>query len=358
MSNSPLLTSGRLGAIDMKNRVVMAPLTRSRANTMAVHSDLAIEYYRQRAGAGLIITEATQVSYEAMGYCRTPGLHTPEQMAIWSKVVKAVHDAGGKIVVQLWHVGRIAHPLNRGVEADIVAPSALAAPGQMWTDEQGMQPHPVPRQLETEEIARIASDFAQAAQNAIAVGFDGVEIHSANGYLLHQFLSSNVNQRTDRYGGSIENRIRMPLEVVEAVLAKLPADRVGIRVSPGHQFNGIEEADMAELYAAYLTRLDSLGLAYLHVMRPFTHASDADAVGLARANYKGAMIVAGGYDAVTGAEAITAGIAEAVAFGRPYIANPDLAERIASGAPLAEPHQATFYTPGAKGYTDYPRLAA
>ncbi|MDX2308328.1 MAG: alkene reductase [Hyphomicrobium sp.] len=355
---SSLLAPLRLGAIELKNSIVMAPLTRSRANPMAVPSDLAVEYYGQRAGAGLIVTEATQVSDEAMGYARTPGVHTAEQVAVWSKVAKAVHDRGGKIVMQLWHVGRIAHPLNRGFTADIVAPSAIAAPGQMWTDQSGMQPFPVPRALATDEIAGIAADFATAAENALAAGFDGVEIHSANGYLLHQFLSTNANQRTDRYGGSIENRIRMPLEIVEAVLAKVPADRVGIRVSPGHTFNGIEEADRDALYAAYLARLNEYGLAYLHVMRPTANAYTSDPVTMARKHWTGRLVAAGGYTPETGAALVASGGADAVAFGQNYIANPDLAKRIETGAPLNSPDPSTFYTPGPVGYIDYPVLAA
>ncbi|MDX2289414.1 MAG: alkene reductase [Hyphomicrobiaceae bacterium] len=354
---SDLLTPTRLGAIDLKNRVVMAPLTRSRASSLAVPSELAARYYAQRAGSGLIITEATQVSFEAMGYPRTPGLHTEEQIARWREIVAAVHAAGGKIVVQIWHVGRIVNQLNRGVSADVVAPSALQAPGKMYTDAKGMQDHDTPRALETDEVARIVADFARAARVAMEVGFDGVEVHSANGYLLHQFLSSNVNQRTDRYGGSIENRIRMPLEVIDAVVAEIGADRVGVRVSPGHGFNGIEEADLEALYAQYLGALDQRGLAYLHVMRPFTHAFETDVVALARAHYSGTMMVAGGYDVESAVAAVRDPQIAAVAFGRAYIANPDLVARIAHGLAWAEPHQATFYTPGEKGYTDYPTAA-
>lgn len=344
----------RLGALELANRIVMAPLTRSRASALGVPAEIAATYYAQRASAGLIIAEATQVSFEGMGYSRTPGAHTPEQMAGWRRIVDAVHAKGGKMVLQIFHVGRIAHPLNRGVAADVVAPSAIAAPGKMWTDQQQMQPHATPRALATDEIARVAADFATAATNAIEAGFDGVELHSANGYLLHQFLSSNVNQRTDRYGGSIENRVRMPLEVLEAILARVPAQRVGVRVSPGHTFNAIEEADMADLYAHYLGRLAGYGLAYLHVMRPFANQASDDPVTMARRHYTGRMIAAGGYTGETAAALVAAGGAEAVAFGQAYIANPDLAERIRAGKALATPDQSTFYTPGEKGYTDYP----
>lgn len=358
MSHDALFRPLQLGAVTLPNRIVMAPLTRSRADAMGVPAPFATDYYAQRAGAGLIITEATQISFEGMGYTRTPGIHTDAQIAAWNRVAKAVHDRGGRIFMQLWHVGRIASRANRGVAADVVAPSAIAAPGTIWTDQSGMQPHDQPRALTTDEIPRIAAEFAQGARNAIAAGFDGVELHSANGYLLQQFLSSNVNQRTDKYGGSIENRIRMPLDVLEAILAAVPRDRVGIRVSPGHQFNSIEEVDREELYSRYLKELSKYGLAYLHVMRPTANKLDADTVAQARAHFSGPLIAAGGYDAVSGTALIERGGADAVAFGTNYIANPDLAERIRKGAPLNVPQQETFYTPGEAGYTDYPALAA
>lgn len=355
-SGAALFEPTRLGGIALKNRVVMAPLTRSRASQTGVPADFAAEYYAQRAGAGLIITEATQVSFEAMGYPRTPGLHTPEQLAAWRPIVEAVHARGGRIVAQLWHVGRIANRLNRGETADVVAPSAVQAPGKMYTDTAGMADHDAPRALETDEIARVAGDFARAARNAIEVGFDGVELHSANGYLLHQFLSSNVNRREDRYGGSVENRMRMPLEVLDAIVAEIGAERTGIRVSPGHTFNGIEEHDVTELYPRYYRALDTRGLAYLHVMRPFANDTELDLVAMANETYGGNLIVCGGYDRAGAIMALTSGQADAVAFGKAYIANPDLAERLKHDAPLSEPHQATFYTPGRRGYTDYPTM--
>ena len=357
-TQSPLFTPVRLGALDLKNRVVMAPLTRSRSSDLAVPPQFAADYYSQRASAGLIITEATQVSYDAMGYSRTPGAHTDAQLNIWKSVAGAVHAKGGKIVMQLWHVGRIASRLNTGTDRDVVAPSAVAAPGKMYTDAKGMVDHDTPRALETNEIAAVAKDFALAARNAIDAGFDGVEIHSANGYLLHQFLSTNVNKRIDMYGGSIENRVRMPLEVVEAVVSAVPPERVGIRVSPGHQFNGIEETDLEVLYGHYLPRLNTYGLAYLHVMRPTANPMVIDPVTLAHDLYSGPIIAAGNYDATGGAALLVSGGADAIAFGRAYIANPDLVERLKAGAPLNQPHEATFYTPGETGYTDYPRLVA
>lgn len=345
------------GALSLKNRVVMAPLTRSRASARGVPAEYTVEYYRQRAGAGLIITEASQISFEGMGYPRTPGVHLPEQLERWVPIIKGVHERGSKIVSQLWHVGRIAADINRGESADVVAPSAIRAPGAMYTDAKGMIEHDLPRALEEADIARIARDYAKAARNAIQVGFDGVELHSANGYLLHQFLSTNVNQRADRYGGSIENRLRMPLEMLDAIIAEVGADRVGVRVSPGHTFNGIEEADMEALYTQYLEALEKRRLAYLHVMRPFANTAETDVVALAKSAYTGKIIVCGGYNAVSGAREIEDGRADAVAFGQLYISNPDLVERFRRGAPLNEPDQATFYTPGLAGYTDYPALA-
>jgi N-ethylmaleimide reductase len=355
---SALLNPVRLGAIDLKNRIVMAPLTRSRASDLAVPAAFAADYYAQRASAGLIVTEATQVSYDAMGYCRTPGAHTPDQLTRWAAVADAVHANGGKIVMQIWHVGRIASRLNTGTPRDVVAPSAVQAPGKMYTDAKGMVDHDVPRALDTHEISDIVRDFATAAKNAIETGFDGVEVHSANGYLLHQFLSSNVNRRTDAYGGSIESRARMPLEVIEAVVKAAGHERTGVRISPAHIFNGIEEADAQDLYTHYLGKIAEMKLAYLHVMRPMVGEMTFDPVTMARAAYKGPIIAAGGYDGASGAALIAAGGADAVAFGKAYISNPDLVERLKTGAPLTEPHEATFYTPGEKGYTDYPRMVA
>ena len=354
MSQSPLFQPTELGAIELKNSIALAPLTRSRANNMGVPSDLAQTYYAQRGQAGLLITEATQVSFEGMGYPRTPGAHTPDQMAAWSQIAEAAHAVGSKIVMQLFHVGRIASALNRGQAADVVAPSAIQAPGEMYTDSEGMQPHDTPRALETDEIARVADDFATAAKNALEAGFDGVEYHSANGYLVHQFLSSNVNQRDDRYGGSVQNRMRAPLEILDTMLAAVPKERLGIRVSPGHTFNGIEEADTDALYAAYYAELNARKLAYLHVMRPFANTASADPVTEARKHYSGKIMACGGYEFGSASELLSSGGAEVVAFGRSFIPNPDLPLRFAVGAPLNEPDTDTFYSPGAKGYTDYP----
>jgi len=354
MSNVGLFAPKTFGALSLKNSLVLAPLTRARANDHGVPSELAAVYYAQRAQAGLLITEATQISFEGMGYPRTPGIHDPAQLDAWRRIVETVHGIGGTFVCQLWHVGRVANTINRGRQADVVAPSALQLEGQMYTDAQGMQPHSQPRALETHEIGRLAEQYAKAAANAQAVGFDGVEFHCANGYLMHQFLSSNVNRRTDRYGGSIENRARAPLEILDAILTAVPADRVGIRVSPTHAFNSIEEADSEDLYRYFYAELAKRRLAYLHVMRPFTNTSSIDSVANARAQYPGNLIACGGYDAASGHQALSEDTADAIAYGKLFIANPDLPLRLHLEAPLAEPNAKTFYTPGAKGYTDYP----
>jgi len=357
MSTAPLFNSVSLSGMTLKNRMALAPLTRSRADAMGVPADFAATYYKQRSGAGLVITEATQVSFEGMGYCRTPGMHTDAQVAAWKPIVEGVQAEGAKIFAQLFHVGRIAHPLNRGVAAETVAPSAIQAAGEMYTDQEGMKPHPTPRELGTAEIARVADDFATAAKRAVEAGFDGVELHSANGYLLHQFLSSNANQRDDRYGGSIENRVRAPLEILDAMIAAIGADKLGIRVSPGHAFNDIAEDDTDALYAHYFRELDQRGLVYLHVMRPFANAVERDYVTMAREAYSGAVIACGNYDAESGAELIASGGADIVAYGGSFIANPDLPTRFREGLPLAEANPDTFYTPGPEGYTTYPAYA-
>jgi N-ethylmaleimide reductase len=357
MSASSLFTPVSLGSIELKNRIVMPPLTRSRATPDGVPSPHAAQYYSERAaGAGLVIAEATQVSFGAQGYCRTPGAHTPEQMARWTTIVDAVHAKGGKIVLQIWHCGRITTGLNRFKGGDAVGPSAVQAAGKMYTDQAGMQPHDTPRALTAAEIAAIVSDFADTAERAMTAGFDGVEIHSANGYLLHQFLSTNANARTDQYGGSIENRMRMPFEVIAAVVARIGADRTGVRISPGHTFNDIVEADTSALYGQYVPALSRLGLAYLHVMRPMANALDFDPVTMGRGLYIGKMIACGGYDSATGAALVAAGGADAVGFGVPFISNPDLPARFKLGVALSAPDQATYYTVGPKGYISYPTM--
>ncbi len=344
-----------LGSITLKNRIVMAPMTRSRADVEGVPSSLTIEYYTQRAAAGLIITEGTQPSEGGQGYARTPGIHTPAQLARWREVTDAVHAEGGRIFLQIMHAGRIAHPANRLVSDQPVAPSAIRPETtKMWTDAEGMQDIPEPRALETSEIPGIIEQYAQATTNALEAGFDGVEFHAASGYLPMQFLSSATNRRTDQYGGSLANRLRFVLETLAAMIkAAGSSDKVGIKLSPEMPFNDIGDANPQETYAALARELDLLKLAYVHVMRT---GSATNYVELVRGLYKGVLFAGGGYTAATGEALLTARGADAIVFGSLYIANPDLVARFQSGAELASANPATFYTPGATGYTDYPAL--
>ncbi|MFZ4530209.1 MAG: alkene reductase [Alsobacter sp.] len=350
-----------LGALSLQNAVVMAPLTRQRADGLGVPQPHVVEYYAQRASAGLIIAEGTQPSFSGQGYCRTPGIHTPEQIAAWRLVTDAVHSHGAKMVLQIMHCGRIAHPLNRKIPDAPVAPSAVTPAGTMWTDQQQMQPYPAPRALETAELPALVEEFAQASRNAIAAGFDGVELHAANGYLLNQFLSSNTNLRTDGYGMSVEGRIRFVVEVTQAVAAAIGVGKTAIRISPGHMFNDLVDADPIATHTALLDALPTAQMAYVHVMiatafaEALNNAGDpAHALQVMRAHAKGPMLAAGGYTAQTGEAALASGLLQAVVFGRPFIANPDLVARMQHGTALAEPRQDLFYTPGPEGYSDYP----
>jgi len=349
-----------LGPLTLPNRLVLAPLTRNRAGAGRVPSALAPTYYAQRASAGLLITEASQISPQGIGYPGTPGIHTPEQIAGWRKVTEAVHAAGGRIFIQLWHVGRISHPsFHNG--ALPVAPSAIAAPGDAFT-ETGLQPFPVPRALELSELPGIVADYAQAARNAIEAGFDGVEVHGANGYLLDQFLRDGTNHRTDAYGGPVANRARLLLEVVEAVTGAIGRERVGVRLSPNGAFNGISDSDPATTFGYAASELDKLGVVYLHTIERFGEEA-APATGVIgpdffRARFSGRIITNGGYGDRAKAEATLArGDADLIAFGTAFLANPDLPARLHQHAPLNTPDRATFYGGGAKGYTDYPTLA-
>ncbi|MDE3225787.1 MAG: alkene reductase [Nitrospirota bacterium] len=350
------------GSLELKNRIVMAPMTRSRASVTGVPSDLAVTYYAQRADAGLIVTEGTQPSANGQGYPRTPGMHSPEQIAAWRKVTEAVHARGGRIVLQLMHTGRIAHRLNRTVEGPPVAPSAVRAAGQMYTDVLGLQDHSMPRALATEEIPSVIDEYRQATINALLAGFDGVELHGANGYLPMQFLASNSNRRTDRYGGTIQNRARFVIETLEAMADGAgSASRIGLRVSPGNTFNDIQESDPLDLYPYLAKAINPLGLAYLHVQRSGKlpqQAQTFDPVALMRTHFTGPIIATGGFDRDSANELLRRGEADLIGFARPFVANPDLVRRFRSGAPLAQPDPATFYTPGPKGYIDYPRLEA
>ena len=342
----------------LPNRLVMAPLTRNRARG-TVPGDLAVDYYSQRAGAGLIITEGSQPSARGQGYLDTPGFHSPEQLAGWRRVADAVHAEGGRIVAQLMHAGRISHPDNTGGQ-EIVAPSALAAPDAMFTA-TGMQPYPVPRALETAEVADVVQEFVDAAKGAVEAGLDGVEVHAANGYLIHQFLAPGSNQRTDEYGGSPENRVRFALEVTRAVVDAIGADRVGIRISPAHNIQGATEEDAADVEATYtelVQGLAPLGLAYLSILAD----PRLDLTQRLRKEFGGVVIANDGFGEITTREKAQAildeDLADAVAVGRLFLANPDLPTRWQTGAALNEPNPDTFYGGGAEGYTDYPSLDA
>jgi N-ethylmaleimide reductase len=348
-----------LGDLELANRVVMAPLTRLRSGAAGVPNDLVAEHYAQRAGVGLIITEGTYPNAESRAYPGQPGIVTDEQAAGWSRVAEAVHARGGKLVMQVMHGGRVSHTDITGTDR-IVAPSAIAIQGEAHTP-TGKVPYPVPHALTTDEVRSTLADIVAASKRAVDAGLDGVEVHSANGYLLHEFLSPNTNQRTDAYGGSPENRARAVIEVVTAIVAEVGAGRVGIRISPMHHVQGMHEVDEADVLATYGHLVDSLrplGLAYLSVL----HSDPAgELVQELRRRFDGPVIANSGFGTVTTREEAVALIdsahADAVAVGRPVIANPDLVERWAGQHPENEPNAALFYAPGAEGYTDYPTLA-
>ena len=360
---SDLFQPFQLGPITLANRVVMAPLTRSRAEAGNVPGPLTVEYYTQRATIGLIIAEATQVSATAQGYPNTPGLHTAEQVAGWRKVTDAVHAQGGKIFVQLWHVGRMSHTAYQPDGQAPVAPSAIAAKAKTFVPGQGMVDCSTPRALETAEIAGVVNDFRTAARNAIDAGFDGVEIHGAHGYLIDAFLRDGSNHRTDQYGGSIENRARFLLEVMTAVTAEIGADRVGIRLSPVSPVNDSSESNPQPLFEYVVRELEKLHPVFLHVVEGHTGGPrdnapfDYDAL---RKLYSGVWMVNNGYSNAMAQEAVTSGHADLVSFGRPALCNPDLVRRLKENAPLNEPFADTgFYGgSGPHGYTDYPFLPA
>ncbi|MDE2619338.1 MAG: alkene reductase [Sphingomonadales bacterium] len=348
----------RIGALELRNRVVMAPMTRDRAGPADEPTDLMVEYYRQRASAGLIVTEGTQPSPAGKGYWRTPGIHSPVQIAGWRKVADAVHAAGGLVAMQLMHVGRASVRANKAPDAETIAPSAIPCPDPIPGPDGVPVPTEMPRALETHEIAGVIADYVAAACNAREAGIDAVELHCASGYLPMQFLSSNSNQRTDAYGGSAENRIRFVVETLEALAAAIGPDRVGLRICPGVTFNGMADADPAETYTALLRAIDGLGLAYCHLIH--TPNKGFDSLELVRANWSGPVIENCALTLEKAQAVIAEGKAEAVSFGYAYIANPDLVERFRAGAPLAKGDRDTFYTghgDDARGYTDYPSLA-
>ena len=342
----------RLGALQLANRVVMAPMTRSRAGEGDVPTALHVEYYRQRASAGLIITEGTQPSADGKGYCRTPGIHSEAQVAGWRAVTDAVHAEGGRIVVQLMHCGRICSHLNKAPGAETVAPSAIRARGKIFAEGAGMVDLDQPRALALEEIPGVVAEYREATAAALRAGFDGVELHCTSGYLPAQFLSTGTNRREDAYGGSVENRIRFVLEVLTAMAAEASAARLGMRICPGNPFNDLEDADPRQTFAALLDAVRPMGLAYLHVIR--SPRRDLDAFALGRDHFRGPLILNDGFDAASAEQAIASGNAAAVSFGRAYIANPDLVHRMRAGLELADFDPGTLYTPGPQGYTDYP----
>ena len=361
-----------LGPLTLPNRIVMAPMTRNRAGQGNAPTSLNAEYYAQRAGAGLIVAEASQVSPQGVGYPGTPGIHSAEQVAGWRLVTDAVHRAGGRIFLQLWHVGRISHPSLQPGGVLPVAPSAIAPAGQAWTLD-GMQPYVTPRALETAEIPGIVEQFRQGAANAKAAGFDGVEVHAAHGYLLDQFLRDKTNRRSDSYGGSARNRVRLLIEVMEAVAGEWGAARAGVHLSPTNlAFNDIADSDPPATFSTAVRELDRLGLVYLHLVEPGpadpapSHPSPASGAGTGggrldaaffRPLWRGALIANKGYDAARANAAIGAGAADLVSFATLFLANPDLPQRLRRGGPFNPPDRKTFYGGAAAGYTDYPPLA-
>lgn len=362
MNTQPLLTPVKLGRYELPNRVVMAPMTRSRAyNRDRAPAELHAEYYAQRASAGLIITEGSQISPQGVGYIHTPGIHSNAQIRGWKKVVDAVHARGGHIFSQLWHVGYVSHPdFHDG--ALPVAPSAINPDTKSFTP-QGLKDTITPRALETHEVKDVVQDFVQAAKNAMQAGFDGVEIHGANGYLIEQFLRDGSNQRTDEYGGDIPNRARFLFEIVDGIVDAIGADRVGLRLSPVNTWNVPADSDTRALYDFVIGALSSYELAYLHLREA---EGDLSAIPNTVQNvsshyrtvYHGTLITNTGYDRERGNAVIARGDADLVAYGKLFIANPDLVERFRGNAPLTEADQNTFYQGGAKGYTDYPFMRA
>lgn len=355
-----LFTPYHLGPYKLQNRVVMAPMTRNRAGEGNVPQAMSVKYYRQRGTAGLIIAEGAQISPAAVGYPGTPGIHSAVQVDGWKDITEAVHSRGGRIFLQLWHCGRVSHPTLLPGGAVPVAPSAIQPEGQAFTL-QGLQPFVTPRALEATELHGVVADYRAAAQNALEAGFDGVEIHAANGYLLDQFIRDGSNQRIDQYGGAAENRCRLLVEVVEAVTEVFGANRVGVRISPLNPFNDMYDSNPQQTFETVARALNPLGLAYLHVMESAIGESryppqEFDFKKL-RAVFGGTYIANGGYDKARANAVLAEGQADLVAFGVLFLANPDLPERLAKNAPLNAPDPATFYGGNEKGYTDYPFMA-
>lgn len=348
------------GAIALPNRILMAPLTRARGTADHVPTPLMAEYYAQRAGAGLIISEATGISQEGLGWPCAPGLWNPRQVEAWKPVVEAVHRAGGRIVAQLWHMGRLVHPSFLGGLRPI-APSPIAAPGEAHTN-VGKQRYETPRALEVQEIPRLLGDYARAASNALTAGFDGVQIHAANGYLIDTFLRDGSNHRDDEYGGSPENRVRLLAEVTRTVVDVVGAGRTGVRLSPNGEVQGADDSDPHAVFPLAAQTLSEIGIAFLELREPQGTSSFRPTAGelvapAIRRRFKGPLVLNSDFTGETAARAVASGAADAIAFGRPFLANPDLPRRIAEGLPLNAPNPQTFYTPGPEGYTDYPAAA-
>ena len=357
---SLLFEKTSLGALSLQNHFVMSPLTRCRS-IGNVPNELMAQYYAQRAGAGLIISEGTAPSPNGIGYARIPGIYSTEQVAGWKRVTDGVHAKGAQMFLQMMHCGRIAHPLNLPAGARIVAPSAVAAAGEMWTDAEGMKPNATPAAMSEADIKAAIAEFVVGAKNAIAAGFDGVELHAANGYLLEQFIRPTSNRRSDNYGGAIENRARFVLEVADAVIAAIGKEKTGIRLSPFGVFNDMPDyPELAADYAYLAAQLNARGLVYIHLVdhSPMGAPAVPDTIkAVFRKTFKGALILSGGYDAARAESDLAAGKCDLVAFGRPFLANPDLVARMKAGAALNAPDANTFYTGDAKGYTDYPAIA-
>jgi N-ethylmaleimide reductase len=344
------------GRTSLKNRIVMAPMTRSRA-IGNVPNELIAEYYAQRASAGLIVTEGTSPSPNGLGYCRIPGLFSADQVRGWRGVTDRVHRAGGRIFVQLMHTGRVAHPANLPAGARVLAPSAVTLAGTMYTDSLGPQPHPEPEAMTEAEIEQAIEEFVTASRNAIEAGFDGVELHGANGYLIDQFLNTGANRRTDAWGGSVANRIRFPVEIATRVAAAIGADRLGIRLSPYGVYNGMEsDPETEEVYEQLAAELGRIGLLYIHIVDHSSMGAPEVKPSVKRKirdRFTGHVILSGGYDSARAESDLLEKKGDLVAFGKPFISNPALVDKLREGAPLIPPDATTFFTPDAKGYTDY-----
>jgi N-ethylmaleimide reductase len=355
--NSLLFKEYQMGSIKLKNRMVMAPMTRSRS-IGNIPSEHVASYYEQRAGAGLIITEGTSPSPNGLGYPRIPGIYSDEQKAGWKKVANAVHSHGSKIFVQFMHTGRVSHPDNLPKGAKHIAPSAIGITGEMWTDANGLQKYPVPMEMTNKDIEETKKEFVHSAQVAIEAGVDGVELHAANGYLLEQFLNPISNTRTDSYGGSSENRNKFVLEVVKEIVDAIGKDKVGIRISPYGVFNDMQPYDgIEDQYEALAKALNEMGIVYIHLVNHESMGAPKvpeSMIHKIRNTFKHTLILSGGFDFERAEKCITSKEGELIAFGRPFLANPDLVERLKQNQALTNPDFDTFYTPGEKGYTDYP----